>query len=192
MNILTAPLPESIMVNGKEHKINTDFKVWIEIESTFLNDNISDCEKIVRMLKMCYKTLPDSLSDALYAMMSFYLMSPYEDDKTNKKHKKENVKVIYSFDEDAPYIYSAFLSEYGIDLTKENLHWWQFMSLLKGLGDENKFCKIITWRAIDINEIKDKSQKKFIRKMKNIYRLKNVKTGDMAQEDIIKTLEHLF
>ncbi len=191
MNILTSPLPESIMVNGEFYEINTDFKVWIEIESTFLNNRISDSEKIVRMLKMCYKTLPKSLPDALYAMMSFYLLSPSENNKTNKKQKRKKVKPIYSFDEDAPYIYSAFLSEYGIDLTKENLHWWQFISLLKGLSDENKFCKIITWRAIDIDEIKDKSQKKFIRKMKNIYRLKNVKNS-YEEEDVVNALEHLF
>lgn len=191
MNILTAPLPKSVMVNGKEYEINTDFKVWIEIENIILNDNMSIYEKIAKMLKMCYKTLPKSLPDALDAMMAFYLMSP-QNDRPSKKPKNKNVKPIYSFDEDAPYIYSAFLSEYGIDLIKQNLHWWQFVSLLKGLGDENKFCKIITWRAIDIDEIKDKSQKKFIRKMKNIYRLKNVKTGEMAQEDIIKALEHLF
>ena len=125
MNILSAPLPNQVMINGDLYEINTDFKVWIEIESTFLNGNISTEEKIIRMLKLCYKTLPASIEDALYALMEFYLCSLHNKMPKSKKATEKNVKPIYSFEEDAPYIYSAFYHEYGIDLTKESLHWWQ-------------------------------------------------------------------
>ena len=66
------------------------------------------------------------------------------------------------------------------------------MALLKGLGDDNKFCKIISWRATDIDDIKDKSQKKFIRKMKNIYSLKTNNDAKKTEQEMISTLGHLF
>ena len=187
MDILTSPLPSEVKCGSKFYKINTDFKVWIEIENTFWDDKMSQNEKIAKVLFLAYKTLPPTIEDALYALMSFYLMG---NDKSENKKGLKTLKRLYSFKEDAPYIYSAFLKEYSIDLTKTDLHWWQFISLFKSLGDENKICRIIRWRAMDIENIKNKEEKKFARKMKHLYRLECEKNN--TEKDMICALESLF
>ncbi|MBE7053742.1 MAG: hypothetical protein E7391_05635 [Ruminococcaceae bacterium] len=185
MDILTSPLPCAVKCGNKFYKINTDFRVWIEIENIFWDDSIKKSEKLAKVLFLAYKTLPPTIEDALGAIMSFYLMG---NGKTQNKRSAKKVKRLYSFKEDAPYIYSAFLKEYSIDLTKTDLHWWQFISLFKSLGDDNKICRIIRWRAMDTENIKNKEEKKFVRKMKHLYRLECEQNDD----DLIYALEGLF
>ena len=59
-------------------------------------------------------------------------------DKTLKKNK--NNKRAYSFSQDAGDIYSAFLTCYGMDLTRIGyLHWWKFRTLFDSLPND---CEI--------------------------------------------------
>ena len=47
------------------------------------------------------------------------------------------VQRIYSFEHDDDYIYSAFLTQYHIDLQDiEYLHWWKFKALLRTLSSD--------------------------------------------------------
>ena len=42
MNILTDQLPETVLVAGQEHKINTDFRVSIRFEEMIQDKNITE------------------------------------------------------------------------------------------------------------------------------------------------------
>ena len=73
---------------------------------------------------------------------------------------------------DDSYIYSAFLSQYNIDLQDINdLHWWKFKAMFESLKEDNKICEIMKYRASDLSKIKDKEEKAFYKKMKQIYKL---------------------
>ena len=39
------------------------------------------------------------------------------------------------FIEDMPYIEASFMSDYKIDLTTCQMHWWKFFKLLEGLSN---------------------------------------------------------
>ena len=51
------------------------------------------------------------------------------------------------------------------------MHWWQFRALFKSLNETQEFVKIMRYRATDLSKIKDKEQKAYYQKMKDIYKL---------------------
>ena len=83
------------------------------------------------------------------------------------------VQRIYSFEHDDDYIYSAFLTQYHIDLQDiEYLHWWKFKAMFDALRPDCLFSKIVEWRSTDLTQVKDPKEKKFIQEMKQVYRLR--------------------
>ena len=198
MNILTSKLPDSVCVNGKFYSINTDFKKWIEIENTFFDNSLEKADKLSKMLTLCYKELPPSLCDAIKGMMMFYCPCFSKPDASKKENKKESykstktVKRIYSFEYDAPLIYSAFYSQYKIDLLTADLHWWQFISLFKGLSPDMKICRIMEIRAANIDEIKSKEQRGHMRRMKRLYALPDLRSDFEIESDMIEGLSKVF
>jgi hypothetical protein len=58
---------------------------------------------------------------------------------------------VFDFREDAGRLYAAFRQAYGIDLTTENLHWWQFVELFKSLPDDTMLKRVIEIRAKPID-----------------------------------------
>ena len=53
---------------------------------------------------------------------------------------------LYSFGQDANYIYAAFRQTHGIDLQTEQLHWFEFLALFMDLGSETMFCQLVSLR----------------------------------------------
>lgn len=189
MNILTDRLPESVEVDGKEYAVHTDFRNWIQFEIVFSGDRMDE-SKFMKMLELCYIDLPPSLGGAVQSMFWFYTGG----DNGEKKNAPESEKKrqIYSFEFDADYIYAAFLTQYKIDLQTADLHWWQFKSLFKSLDNNNKICKIMEYRAVDLSQIKDKEQKKFYRKMKALYRLPDLRSEEEKEKAMIESMSSLF
>ncbi|HIT73670.1 MAG TPA: hypothetical protein IAD10_08435, partial [Candidatus Fimicola cottocaccae] len=98
-------------------------------------------------------------------------------------------KKIFDFEKDEKYIYSAFLQEYNIDLYNiEKLHWHKFKSLLESLSDNCQLSKIIQYRNIDLSKIKDKDQKQFYSKMKEIYELEQ----EFDEPETLEEADELF
>lgn len=90
----------------------------------------------------------------------------------------------FDFSFDASLIFAAFWQTYQIDLLKERgkLHWFKFIALLDGLPEDTRFCYIRQIRATDLAEIKDKEQKKTIRKQKQLFALPGLGEGG-GEED---------
>ena len=99
--------------------------------------------------------IPADVGAAFTAVMNFYHC---EKDNASQGGTTTNRRTqIYSFEHDAPYIYAAFLEQYGIDLTQENnLHWWRFKAMFDSLSEKTQFVKIMGYRSMTIT--KDMSQ----------------------------------
>lgn len=109
------------------------------------------------------------LSDP-YVPMKSGMIWFYTCGKVDKRTKSN--KVLYRFDCDSSYIYSAFLSQYRLDLQElPYMHWWKFRSLLQGLSEENEFIKIIGYRAMEISSKMTIDQKRFYKKMKEQHKI---------------------
>lgn len=190
MSILSSPLPDYVTIDGKNYAVNTDFKVWISLEGIIFNSDISMPKRIAKVLSLCYIDLPPSLDKALDKIIEFYNYM----EKRNNSRDKYNIKGNrnFSFEEDAPYIYSAFLKEYNIDLLKTDMHWWIFLSLFKSLGQDNRLFEIIKYRTIDISKIKNKEERAFYIRQRQRYRLSDTRSDRERDRDLSLALNMLI
>ena len=55
---------------------------------------------------------------------------------------------VFDFVQDARYIYSSFLMDYGVDLVEQRgkLDWRKFIALFQGLSDRTKIREVMTIR----------------------------------------------
>lgn len=179
MNLLLDRLPT-------EHeglKIETNFRSFIMFELLMQDNKVSEQDKIALALNIFYNEVPKDIKKAIDVILWFYARGD-TDKKSSKKTEKNGKERIYSYEHDANYIYSAFLSQYGIDLNEiEYLHWWKFKSLFEGLNDENKICEIMGYRAVDLSKIKDKKQRDKYKKLKSAYALPDERTEEEKEQD---------
>lgn len=167
MSILLEKLPEYVLVDEVEVKINTDFRFSIKFEQLLNDDSLDDNEKMrMKALQIYYPVIPQNINEAINKIVWFYRCGEKE---VKKKKTTSNKEEIYSFDYDADKIYSAFLDQYGVDLQDVHLHWWKFKAMFNGLKEDNEISKIMSIRAMDLNKISDKNMKDHYTKLKKLY-----------------------
>lgn len=172
-NILIDFLPKTVFIDDLEYEINSNFRESILFELMMQDKSFTDEEKIYQALSIYYPEIPGNLDGAIKEMLSFYKCGKEEEyENTDSNASKSSSTKIYDFDYDADYIYSAFLSQYNIDLQDiEYLHWWKFKAMFNGLNSDNKIVEIMGYRSIKLNAIKDEEQRKHYRKLQRLYRL---------------------
>lgn len=196
MNILIDLLPEHVEIDGKKYPINTDFRISILFELLMQDKSILDREKVYMALNLYYPKIPHDLVQAVDKMLWFYRCGKDDENDSVRNGSPAGSRkagMIYSFEHDAEYIYSAFLDQYGIDLQDiEHLHWWKFRALFKGLKEDNLIVKIMGYRAIEITDDMSDSEKKYYRKMKQIYALPDNRTQEEKERDFTNAIASLF
>lgn len=198
MNIILDTMPDFLEVGGEKIFINTDFRTWIRFdEALFWSDKPME-ERLFSALDICYcGKIPADINGAMRAAIGFYAQKEEEmkeigENAQNGQEVSSRSKHTYSFTYDASLIYAAFLAQYGIDLTKDDMHWWLFRALFEGLADENKICKVMEIRSVDLSKIKDKEQKAHYRRLKRIYRLPDLRCAEEQEADMINALSVVF
>lgn len=185
MNILLDKLQTSF--NGL--KIKTDFRLFILFELLMQDKEIGHEDKIALALNLFFDEPPQDFKKAIEGILYFYTKgkSQKEDKKENEKIKKKDEKrqkKIYSYEHDADLIYVAFLDQYGIDLNDiEYLHWFKFKAMFEGLKSDNKIVEVMGYRAIDLDKIKDKEERKRYRKLQKEWALPDDRTEEEKERD---------
>jgi len=190
INILTDTLPEAVVVDGVAYPIETDFRFWIRFDLALSDGTLSAEDKTVALFAPYKKALPPRFDVAAKALISFY--AGEKDGEKEEKTVEAAERPIYSFLHDAPYIYAAFMRQYGLDLSKATLHWLQFKALFAALDEDEPFVKIMEYRSCDVSKIRDRQQKQFYLRMKNRYRLPDMRTDAEKERDMISAIEKLF
>ncbi len=174
-NLIIDALPETVDVSGRMLHVNTDFRAGILFELLITEDRqLSPAEKVAAGLGIWFTRLPvdvDSIA-AWQAAVEFYCCgkTPQEESST-VRNKKGFTGRVYSYEHDADYICAAFQSEYGIDLTTAELHWWRFRALFRGLSSSTELVRIMGYRAADTSQIKSKEERARITRLKILYAL---------------------
>lgn len=187
MNLLIDILPEEY----EGLKVNTNFRSFILFELLMQDNNIDDKEKIMLTLNIFYEKEIVDIKKAMQGILWFYSCGKSEskNEKNNIKEQKNNKKQIYSFEYDANLIYSAFKRDYGIDLNEiEYLHWWKFKALFNDLNEENRICKFMQYRALDLSQIKDKDKRKQYKKLKQQCALPDNRSEAEKEQDFADAL----
>lgn len=187
LNIIIDELPTSVSVDGDDYYINTDFRIGVMFEQLMLDNSVKKEDKLLSALQMYFgEDIPPDIDGAVNAILWFYQCG--EDDFGVKRPKRPPEKKIFDYDFDAPYLYSAFLEQYGIDLQDDSLHWWKFRALFRSLHDDTKFEKIMSYRATQITKSMTQSQKDFYTEMKRLYALPVPRDEAQKNQDIAEAL----
>ncbi len=165
MNILLDELPEKVTINSTEYAINSDFRTVIKAEILIEKE---PKDLIKQVLQLFFPVFPHNAKQAIEKFIWFYRCGQRPDSSGSSGGSGQKA---YSFEHDGSYIYSAFLQQYGMDLARENLHWWQFKALFNALSENCLFVKIMQYRTAEITSDMPKKEKERIRKLKRIYAL---------------------
>ena len=184
MNLLTAPLPDTIIVDGRDYAIYTDFRDWIRFCEMLLDTELKEEEKVYIALTMYKEEQPSNIQLALKGLTDFYLMAEEVVNDTEEQleeHTEEyevTPKPIYDWTVDSAYIIGAFQKTYGIDLMDiEYMHWWKFKALFTSII-EFDLEERIGYRALDTSKIKDKDERKRLDRIKKSLMLKTSVTDE--------------
>lgn len=187
-DLLTEALPESVRIHGKEYPIQCDFRIGIKLDG-ILRSELEDQEKIKRMLVLYFKdNIPPDIPAAIDKIIWFYRCGEVLDNEDEEKKKRRYIRrrskdPACVLTQDAPYVYAAFMDQYGIDLTSVTfMHWWKFMALFESLGDETKMSKIMYYRQASTSGM-SKERRAFINEMKKIYKIKGTKKMTIQQRN---------
>lgn len=178
-NLLTGSLPTTVTIRGREFFAETDFRTMIELEKLILDGKTDPRARIERIMRLVFVNgIPADVEAAFDWILYIYSCGKPPDKNKQPQKKKKNgevsikEKMIYDYEFDAPYIYGAFLSQYGIDLQDvAYLHWWKFQALFKSLPSTQKIVEIMGYRATDTTQIKDNNERARIQKLQSIYAL---------------------
>lgn len=176
-NILLDDLPEKW--NGYE--INTDLAIGIQLSQCLTDEDLSDEEKLYTAVFLLFKyDFPREYGQITDAIM--WLLNGWNNDNVPKQTNKKKEIEIMDFDVDSWRIHAAFRRQYGIDLGKESLHFWEFMGLLSNL-DECAFTKVIELRQKKITSSMSKKEKDAILKAKDMYRIQKKGTAGETEAE---------
>lgn len=170
MNMLTDSLPKALTIAGREYIINTDYKKWIRYEQLLTSTSEqSDEELFEEILKLVFpKQRPLRKFDRETAEQIMWF---YRCGKEEKKSGSSGGEEIFSYDYDDGYITAAFKQQYGINLNRERIHWWEFHAYMLALSEDTEFVKIMGIRVMKIDPKLPASEKSYYQRMKQLYKL---------------------
>jgi hypothetical protein len=166
--------PEYVKIGNKSYKINTDFRTAIECQDISTDETIGGYE---RTLAIIYKLFgDDGINTPEHYEKLLELAIKYL--SCGKEVKNEsNEEPDMDFTQDMDYIEASFMSDYNIDLTNVEMHWWKFYKLINGLSNsEMGNCCVLNrvrnLRNFDTKDIKDPKELERIRQAKKQVALK--------------------
>lgn len=141
--------PEYALIGGKQYRINTDFKVALRCFSVVNDPSICDEERTLAVVYLLFGFVPDYEEIAAFLDKATLFL------QRGKKEVKESSRPDMDFEYDQPYIAASFMSDYRIDLSRANMHFWQFCDLLQGLTDQCALSRVRELRNCSLSDIKD-------------------------------------
>jgi len=180
--------PEYIKIGDKKYKINTDYRTILKINKISCDNTIKDYERIVAIMYLFYgedmMNNPD-FEKLVYAMYDFMKGRP----SSMKPIGDEKQEIDMDYDYDMGLIIASMKSEYGIDITKEKIHWWSFFDYLNGLSTDCILNRVREIRSKDLSKIKDKEERDEYERLQKIWSLDKKKTMTAEQK---KSVEEFY
>lgn len=173
--------PKTAKVNDKIYKINTDYKIALKCDE-ITRSNISDEERTLAIIYLLFgdEGLNDTYNwEELLKVAIKYLRCGKE--VNNEDDEEANM----CFIQDRAYIEASFFSDYKIDLSATEMHWWKFYDLLCGLTEDCVLNRVRFVRDYDISQIKDsKERDKWIKQKQQVALKKEIhKTPEQIRLD---------
>lgn len=171
--------PEYIEVSGKRYKINTDYKLALKCDEIFRDNSICDTEKTLAII---YILLGEEALknfdnyEKIVKLLTRYLTC------NNNYEDLDDEEPSMDFKQDIKYIKPSFVSDYGIDLDKNDMSWFKFHDMLNGLTDNCVLNRVRAIREEPLSDKKGKERQKW-EKLKKQVELKHEKTSEEKELD---------
>lgn len=150
--------------------IRTDYRIGVQIQLCISDPELSDSDKTATALHLLYGNGMPDLQTAIDGLGWFLSCgNPIKDDGHDDPP-------VYSFEQDAARIVSAFKKVFWRDISREKMHWFEFVPMLGDLAG-TAFTSVIDIRTTDASEISEKKRAEFIR-MKKRFALSNSYTDE--------------
>lgn len=175
--------PEYAEIKGKKYKIDTSYQTCLKCLEINDDPDISDYERALAIVFLLFGFIPDENLDLFLEKAIIFLQcgeKPKEDYEKDMDYKK-----------DWKFIVASFMSDYGLDLSKSDLHFWQFFTLIQGLTEKSILNRVRDIRTYDLSEIKDEKFKDKMIKAKKELSLDEEEFTEEEQEEIDE-FENLF
>ena len=160
-NILTEPLPT--VWHGR--RIDPDFRHMVRLSAAYSHGE-TEADPVAFALQMCEKFYTERFSatdlERLYGwLIEFYRAGEQDAETGADPANGQSHEPAFDYRCDAPYIVAAFQQAYGIDLTREKLHWFRFRALFAGLPEDTLMAKIMSWRTMDLDDYDGKMREHY-------------------------------
>ena len=186
-NPLIDPPPETVEVNGREYRIEADYRKVLAYQRLLQDPEMDDQDKAVLGLALFYgdQVRREDVQDLL-AYTQYFInrgQEPREgDDEAPRKERTFDIL------EDSGRIYAAFLQVYGINLRKAKIHFWIFWELLEGLPPEGtKLAAVAEIRGRQYRKEMSPAERNELARLKEFYRI-----GDDAPDVITGLFDSLL
>lgn len=188
--------PEYVRIEGKEYKINTDFRVAIECNQVCESD-VNQFERALAVIYLLFGEEAMNDCENNPALYEKFMKAAMKYLLCGKEKEKNPEKPDMDFVEDEGYIRSSFQYDYKYDpYEMKYVHWFKYMNDLNNLsnsemGDCCVLNRVRNLRNIKLNEIKDSKEREKIRKSQERFALKKYKKEYNLTEEQEKSMEEL-
>lgn len=176
--------PEYAEVKGIKYKINTDYRVALRCFEVIEDTSISDAERALAVVFMLFGEVPMEDMGEFLRIAGNYLRCG-EKETTQEAHERD-----MDFSADEKYIVASFMSDYRIDLSSVDMHFWQYIQLIQGFTENAVMSRIRDIRNYDMSELKDPKTRAKMAKAKAAVALPEKFSKD--EQKAIDEFEKLF
>lgn len=163
----------NIMLDGlpteyEGYLIRTDFRIGMQISEALNDVNLADPEKMITAMRLLYGNgIP---ADTKLAESGLRWFMGGGKDELGDDSSADGKPPTFDFEQDNRLVYSAFRARYGIDLTRERLHWFAFLAMLGDIGGCS-LSDIMGIRAADLSKMSDEQRRRYA-ELQNKYRIR--------------------
>ena len=176
--------PEYAEVGGIKYKINTDYRVALRCFEVIEDASICDEERALAVIFLLFGEVPTNRLDDFLRIAGDYLRCG------EKAETQASANRDMDFTADEKYIVASFMSDYQIDLSSVDMHFWQYIHLIQGFTDRSIMSRVREIRNYDLEELKDPKARARMVKAKEAVALPDKFTR--AEQSVIDEFEKLF
>lgn len=162
LNIILDGFPDEY----EGYLIRTDFRVGIQISEALNDVDLAEPEKLMTALRLLYGNGIPTDMELAQSGLRWFMSGGNVDDE----HIPDGKPPTFDFEQDNRLVYSAFRARYGIDLTRERLHWFAFLAMLGDIGGCS-LSDIIGIRGTDLSKLGEAQRNEYA-KMQERYRIR--------------------
>jgi hypothetical protein len=141
----------------------TGFRNWLKREFLVSLKGLTEAEKTEISLRLCYETVrpgaewPELAEGIAWfsgcgegdRIESLHLSAPVLEDWEDEAAREKERPKVFSLFWDYREVWASFMGQYGIDLYREEMHWFGFNAMLAGLGPDTALGRRIASRRYD-------------------------------------------